>query len=308
MTDLLMKDAVAAFIKAMEVERNASQHTLKAYAYDLEQFRVKLSERLGLDDIVLADITRARVRWYFGELLMGRNPVSKRTLSRARSALRSFMVFAVKRNMTASNPIARLQAIKLDRLLPIHFSREALAGALDKIVPDNFANARDRAILELLYSAGMRVSELCGLDIDDISFRESTVRLFGKRRKERIVPFGKHAGQALEIYLKQAELRFGSAREPRALFLNGRGTRITPRSVRSIVRKHLTGLGVDRRCSPHSLRHSFATHLVDNGADIEAVRQLLGHASLSTTQVYTHVSIEHLKRVYGSAHPRAETP
>lgn len=206
------------------------------------------------------------------------------------------------------HPAAHMRSPKLDRRLPAFVEERQLAAVLALPDTSDFGGARDAAILELFYSTGIRLSELVSLDHDMLNTRAGTLRVMGKRRKERVVPVGRTAFAALAVYLHQREKQFSGSRKLRdanAVFVNRRGTRISPRSVYAIVHRYLRHADNQIKCSPHVLRHSFATHLLDRGADLEAVRELLGHESLSTTQIYTHVSTEHLKRVYANAHPRA---
>lgn len=301
-----MQSTLHDFLRYLEVERNASAHTVTAYSTDLGQFVRWLTDLTGVADVAVDGVDRATIRAYIGSL--AETGLSKRSISRKVTALRSFFLFASMRGRIDDNPTAHLHSLKIDRRLP-SFADETAIDAMMQI-PDRqtLDGARDAAILELFYSTGMRLSELVGLNRRDISFDSRVVRVLGKRRKMRIVPVGDVALSALKAYY---QLRTVSAAEnrtemdPEAVFLNARGKRLSRRSVYSIVHEYLAEVCDLAQCSPHVLRHTFATHLLNRGADLQAVRELLGHESLSTTQLYTHVTTEHLKREYAKAHPRA---
>ncbi|MBI5646744.1 MAG: tyrosine recombinase [Ignavibacteriae bacterium] len=301
-----MRKLFDQFITMLRVERNASPHTIRAYHDELERFAAWLDEIAESAAVDPEGVDRATVRAFLGTL--HERGLSKRSVARALAALRSFYVFALKRGLLPTNPAADLHAPKLDKRLPEYVEEQSLRGILAMPDTGTVRGARDAAVLELFYSTGMRLSELVALNRDAISARAGTARVLGKRRKERIVPVGAPALRALEVWYAAAAGHFGSAgklRDTNAVFVNMKGSRLSARSVHAIVTRYLASDGRRRKNSPHVLRHSFATHLVDRGADLEAVRQLLGHESLSTTQIYTHVSIEHLKRVYRLSHPRA---
>jgi integrase/recombinase XerC len=286
-----MKDPVAGFLRHLSVEKNASPHTLRSYRSDLADFTRSLQGSIeGADSrTIRAFLVALHAR--------GLDAVS---VARKLSAVRSFYRFLVRRGVVASNPALQTRgprrAHKLVSFLPIDeattlVNARALGGA---------ARDRDVAILELLYATGLRVSELTALDLEAVDRAERTVRVLGKGRKERIVPYGASAARALERYLAPRAARRGP------LFANGRGGRLTDRSVRNVVRRAARAAGVARRVTPHTLRHTFATHLLDAGADLRAIQELLGHSRLSTTQRYTHVGTDQLMRVYDAAHPRAK--
>ena len=285
-----MKDPVAGFLRHLSVEKNASPHTLRSYRSDLVEFTRSLDGAIeGADSrTIRAFLVSLHAR--------GLDAV---TVARKLAAVRSFYRFLVRRGVVERNPARETRgprrAQKLVSFLPID---EATA-LVDARALGGAARDRDVAILEVLYATGLRVSELTGLDVEAVDRTERTVRVLGKGRKERIVPYGAAAAKALERYLAPRP----AARGP--LFMNARGGRLTDRSVRNVVRRAARSAGVVRRVTPHTLRHTFATHLLDAGADLRAIQELLGHSRLSTTQRYTHVGTDQLMRIYDAAHPRA---
>jgi integrase/recombinase XerC len=273
------------------VEKNASPHTLRSYRSDLLEFTQ------SLDGSVESADSRTIRAFLVSLHARGLDPVS---VARKLAAVRSFYRFLVRRGVVERNPARETRgprrAQKLVSFLPID---EATA-VVDARALGGAARDRDVAILELLYATGLRVSELTGLDVEAVDRAERTVRVLGKGRKERIVPYGTSAARALERYLAPRAVTRGP------LFVNARGGRLTDRSVRNVVRRAARSAGVVRRVTPHTLRHTFATHLLDAGADLRAIQELLGHSRLSTTQRYTHVGTDQLMRVYDAAHPRAK--
>ena len=291
-----MTDPQAAFLRHLAVERNASAHTLRSYANDLSDFQTFLTTRAA-GDLRAADSRLVRA-WLAALHGRGLAPAS---IARKLAAVRSWYRFLVRRGVVEVNPAREArsprQPHKLATFLPIDEATELVDGR----AVGGTSRARDVAILELLYASGLRVSELVGLDLDALDRTERTIRVMGKGRKERIVPYGAAAGAALETWLRQRGER------GRALFTNVRGGRLTVRSIHTIVRRAARAAGITRRVSPHTLRHTFATHLLDGGADLRAIQELLGHSRLSTTQRYTHVGAEQLMKVYDRAHPRASS-
>jgi integrase/recombinase XerC len=296
-------DTAAAFLRSLGAERDLSPNTIAAYRSDLDQF----SEWAARDRVVeLGRVDRRLLRRFVAHLAA--LSYARRSIARKASAIRSMLAWAVARGMLELSPVGELPLPKLDRPLP-RVLKPAEAIALCELPPgDEPTGLRDRAALELLYGSGLRVGELCGLDLDDLDLSGKTVVVTGKGRKERKVPMTDHAVRALRKYLDAARASFleRSARppDPYAVFLNRRGARLGPRSVRAVVAKYLVAEG-RAPVGPHALRHSFATHLLDGGADLRVVQELLGHESLSTTQIYTHVSTERLRTVYDQSHPRA---
>lgn len=296
-------EVTGAFLRACEAERDLSPHTLAAYGRDLEQFGKWLG-RGGVQN--LGGIDRVKLRRYVA--FLDSRGLARRSIARKISAIRSMLDWAVTHGLVASNAAEDVPVPAPHRTLP-KVMRPADAAALCELPPsDEPVGQRDRAILELLYGSGLRVAELCSLDVDDVDSGAARVRVTGKGRKQRRVPMTQPACRAVETYVGQGRrdlLRPGTPQEARhALFLNSRGGRLGPRSVRSMLARYLSAEGA-APVGPHALRHSFATHLLDGGADLRVVQELLGHASLATSQIYTHVSTERLKAVYERSHPRA---
>lgn len=299
-----MKASIQLFREYLTVERNASRHTVVAYIRDLEQFHAWLQTIAEDERVTLSAVDRATIRMYLGAL--AEQGITRRSISRKVSSLRAFFLFAEKRGMQKENPTTGLHTPKIEKRLPAFVDEESVSRLLALPDTGTVTGARNAAILELFYSTGMRLSELTGLDLKDINMKALTVRVLGKRRKERILPLGVPAAAAIERYLACRQGEAGHpARGTEALFLNNRGDRLSGRSVYTIVNEHIRAVSDQEQCSPHVLRHSFATHLLNRGADLQAVRELLGHESLSTTQIYAHVTTDHLKREYAKAHPRA---
>ncbi|MGH2747704.1 MAG: tyrosine recombinase XerC [Actinomycetota bacterium] len=298
-SDRTLPQVVDAFLRSARAERDLSPHTLSAYRGDLDQF-VEWCGRARATE--LADLDRRLLRRYVAYLSERR--YARRTIARKTSAVRSLLKWAVARELIGSNAAEDLSTPKLDRPLP-KVMKAADVARLCELPPDDDAvGLRDRAVLELLYGSGLRVSELCGLDLDDVDIDGATVRVLGKGRKERVLPMTTPACGALRAYVEHARPALSTGKGSAALLLNQRGTRLGPRSVRHLFTRYLALEGAPH-AAPHALRHSFATHLLDNGADLRSVQELLGHESLSTTQLYTHVSTERLKAVYEKSHPRA---
>lgn len=289
-----MRDLLARFLRYLSVERNASRHTVRAYRADLESFR-GFGEAAGCTQIAAVD-TRL-IRAYLAHLhRQGLDPVS---VARHVSALRSWFRFLLRRGVVKRNVARDVRSPRLPRKLVSFLPVDEAMPMVDARGLSGAARARDVAILELLYASGLRVSELVGLDLDAVDGETMTVRVLGKGSKERVVPFGGAAARALEAYRGSRPLTRGP------LFVNARGGRLSARSVQDIVKRAARAAGITRRVSPHTLRHTFATHLLDGGADLRMVQDLLGHSRLSTTQRYTHVGSAQIMRIYDVAHPRA---
>jgi integrase/recombinase XerC len=296
--------AMNRFLSYLQDERRVSAQTLRAYRNDLLQFQRYLTEEHCRDGAPGPEgIDTLAVRGFVAHL--SRSGLEKSSIARKLSAVRSFLKAAVRDGRLESSPAEGIPTPRVPKPLPQTLTVDEIFALLDQIQEDDPASLRDRAILELLYAAGLRVSELVGLDLEDLDLSSRTVRVVGKGGKERLVPFGSKAAGALKSWLERSHpLRTrGSACE--AAFLNLRGGRLTDRSVRRILDRRLREAAIHARLSPHALRHSFATHMLGSGADLRAIQELLGHASLSTTQRYTHVSTDALMRVYDKAHPRA---
>jgi integrase/recombinase XerC len=286
-----MTNLLAKFIKHLGVEKNYSDHTLLNYRMDLEEF----FRFLGHDRV--ADVDYPALRRYLAELRV--KQLRPRSVARKLSSLRTFFRYLQREGVVQKNPAALVVTPKLDKTLP-HFLTEGEAVKLmDSPSGNKIADLRDRAIFETLYSAGIRVSELVGLSTHDVDLIGNIIKVYGKGRKERMVPIGDKAVEAIRGYLD------GRKGKLEAVFLNPSGKRLTARSVRNIVNKHLKKTAIQQKVHPHMLRHSFATHLLNRGADLRSVQELLGHVNLSTTQIYTHLTTEKLKSIYDKAHPRA---
>ncbi|MBX3294798.1 MAG: tyrosine recombinase XerC [Acidobacteria bacterium] len=285
-----------------------SPHTLRNYASDLEQFRGHLLAVEGREDFPVEQIDRLTIREWMASL--DASGAKKTTRARKLASLRTFFQFLIREGKLEANPAKLVATPRVERKLPSHLSIEDAVRLIETPDTNTDLGRRDRAILEFLYATGIRVSELVGINLSDIDFRERLVRVLGKRRKERIVPFHEHALQALLHYLEKTRPIFllecpEPERDHDAVFLHRRGGRITTRSVGRMLEKYIRQCADIHKISPHSLRHSFATHLLDSGADLRDIQELLGHARLSTTQIYTQVSMEKMIEVYDRAHPKA---
>jgi len=301
---------IADFLTHLEKERDVSPHTVAAYQRDLEQFSRFLFDYYGDASWSWQGVDRVAVRGFMGHLT--RRGLGKRSIARALSAVRSFYRYLHLTDVVDANPARAVGTPRRDRYLPTYLDRGQAGRLFDAAeaaaASGRFAALRDLAILELFYSTGMRLSELCGLSRRDLDLVSQQAKVRGKGRKERIVPVGDHATRALRAYDARREALVSSIGAPAdrvAVFLNQRGQRISRRGVQAAITRCLAGVDEAAGLSVHSLRHTFATHLLDAGADLRAVQELLGHASVSTTQVYTHTSVERLKQVYRKAHPRA---
>jgi integrase/recombinase XerC len=306
-----MEKLLGDFFEHLRYERNASEHTLRNYRIDLTQFHDHLAPpdpttgaRREFD---IRQIDHITIREWLSTLYTANK--QKSSIARKIAALRTFFQFLVREGVVEANPAKLVSTPRLDKKLPSHLSVEDMVRFIETPDTETDLGKRDRAILEMLYGTGVRVSELTKLNLRDIDFKNRMVKVTGKRRKQRVVPFGDPALHALVEYL-QARGNFlrnapAAERDDEAVFLNYQGTRITTRSVGRMVDKYITECAGIHNISPHSLRHSFATHLLDNGADLRHIQELLGHARLSTTQIYTHVSMEKLIEVYDKAHPKA---
>jgi integrase/recombinase XerC len=306
-----MKALIEKFLEHLRVETNASVHTLRSYASDLEQFRsFLLSKDFSIDEkngeVSVEKIDHLAIRAYLSHLYRGHK---KSSLARKLATQRSFFRYLVEEGFLAQNPAEIVATPKQEKPLPTFLPVDEVFSLLETPDRSTTWGARDRAILETLYSCGIRVSELTGLSEGDVDFSLGILKVYGKGRKERIVPIGEKALAAIREYLPQRDRILGSLGHKgrgSPLFINARGGRLTSRSVARILHKYILKCGLLRKVSPHALRHSFATHLLDAGADLRAIQELLGHVSLSTTQRYTHVSVDKLMEVYDRAHPRAK--
>jgi tyrosine recombinase XerC len=300
------------FIRYLEAERNLSPRTVEAYTRDIGQFMSfcekseKRDQTGDVSSVVASEVDAYRLttlRKYLATLQS--RGLSHSSVARKMSAIRSYLKFLAREGVIDSNPAVSMSQVRRPRRLPRTLAQDEIERLISVCRNDSPLALRDRAILELLYSSGIRLSELVGLDLGDYSSASGTVRVFGKGAKERIAPVGGPAAKAIHDYVLDARPKLLSDTQEVALFLNRNGGRLSGRSVERMMKKRLMEAGLPRTATPHSLRHSFATHLTDSGADLRAVQELLGHADISTTQIYTSVSRERLYRVYKKTHPRA---
>jgi integrase/recombinase XerC len=312
---------VENYLEYLRFQRNASPHTLRNYASDLQQFLNYLTttpEGEKRPEPELEQIDNLTIREFLGVLYQKTN--KKSSIARKLATIRSFMKYLSVQEVIPSNPAKNVASPKQENHLPEYMTSDTVVALVEAPDTDTEMGKRDRAILELLYASGLRVSELVSLNLGDIALGEGLLRVIGKGRKERIVPFGGRAAEALRAYLRvrrewirlrkpdsvQSKADAQPSRVGEAVFLSYRGRRLTGRSVGHIVDRYIGQLAERLRVHPHMLRHTFATHMLNAGADLRAIQELLGHESLSTTQRYTHVSVEQMIRVYESCHPRAK--
>jgi integrase/recombinase XerC len=303
------------FLNHLQFERHYSSHTLLAYQTDLEQFfdfLYRHFETPSLSESMLTQVDVLTVRLWMGELL--EQGMQARSIGRKLAAVRSFFRYLVRQRILSVYPLSNIKTPKVAKRLPQFLTEEQTRKLFDEqlaaLDPDSFEGRRDRAILELLYSSGLRLSELIGLNIEDIDMENMLLKVFGKGKKHRIVPFGSFAKDALKKYFEVRKnlLNIHSARrqeDASAVFLTKKAARIYPMLVQRLVKKYLGGVTEMKQKSPHVLRHTFATHLLNHGADLRTVSEMLGHSNLSTTEIYTHISFERLKEVYQRSHPKA---
>ncbi len=297
---------IKKYLYYLSSERNYSPHTVSAYEGDLNQFYEFLKRHFSGMPFKVANIDQVTIRLFLGDLLEdGR---SKSSVARKLVAVRSFLKYLVKLNVIKHNAGLNVVSPRLPKKLP-YFLDEASVERM-MAIPDCsvMEGLRDRAILELLYSTGIRLAELIQLNLDQVDFINDTIKIFGKGRKHRIVPIGRKAREAIKQYLKERDKQLyviTKEEDRKALFLSARGKRMYPKGIFRIVNKYISAISEIEKKSPHVLRHTFATHLLNRGADLRAVKELLGHESLSTTQLYTHVTVNRLKRIYNQAHPKA---
>jgi len=293
-----MRAAIERFVVHLGRERNASPHTVRAYGDDVAQFADHLRGQLGREPRP-EDADHLAIRGFLASLHAG--GLRRASAARKLASLRTFFRYLCREGILERNPAAAILSPRLERRIPGHLDEGEAAALLDVPGADD-ASLRARALLELLYATGIRCAELTGLDLPEVDLEARMVRVLGKGRKERVVPFGTRARAALLAYLP-ARARTSPPTE--ALFVNRRGGRLTDRSIRTIVASRVRQVALAKRISPHSLRHSFATHLLGRGADLRTIQELLGHASLSTTQRYTHVDLRRILEIYSTSHPRA---
>lgn len=299
-----MWNEIDRFLHYLRFQRKYSPHTVESYRNDLTQFCEFLEDEMGRHQISPKSVESRHIKDFLGQLLI--HGLEKRSIARKLSSIKSLFRYLLREGWVKKNPAAMVNAPKLDRRLPVIIDMKQASKLMEMPPQDTFEGIRDRAILELLYGAGLRLSELLKLRLENVDFHADTIRVSGKRNKERILPMGSHASRNLKKYLQFRDAAVNSLVEPSIIFVNRNGKPLYPLAVQNMVKKYMSELSEQAHLSPHVLRHAFATHLLDRGADLFAVKELLGHESLSTTQIYTHVSTERLKKVYQQAHPRAE--
>ena len=291
------------FIDYLKYEKRVSPHTVTAYEHDLSQFFSFLQEKLEINQ--LSDVHTEDIRTWIISLLEDESLQAK-SVNRKVSAVRAFYRYKLKIKELSINPTLTLRAPKIPKKLPQYVDVKDMEHLFDDIpFEDTFEGLRDRTILELFYATGMRLSELLNIKIQDIHLQDNTIKVLGKRNKERFVPFGNRMSELLTMYLGYLEKKFVEGTKNNYIFVTAKGEQLYPKAVYRIVRKYLDMVTTIDKRSPHVIRHTFATHLLNNGADLNAIKTILGHSSLAATQVYTHNSIEKLKSIYKQAHPRA---
>lgn len=300
---MLNKDILYQFRAYIVVEKNFSEHTAKAYVSDVLSFLIWLEE----NSIENVDFNRVREYLRF----VHKYNYKKTTISRKISALRTFYKYLYRENLVDLNPVSGISAPKKDKVLPKFLCKDEVEKILNNVNIETPAGYRNRAILELLWATGMRISELSGLNYGDLNLEQNEIRVFGKGAKERIVLVSERAKSYLERYLQNARklvavgFEVGDLREDSPVFINNTGYRLNPKTIRNVINSIVEKIQLPKKVTPHVFRHSFATYLIENGADLRVVQELLGHASISNTQIYTHISTKHLTETYTQAHPRA---
>ncbi|RFU71276.1 tyrosine recombinase XerC [Peribacillus saganii] len=296
-----MKRSLQSFVEYLQIEKNYSHYTIERYQRDIDEFYLFMNEQ-GIDDLKSLEFQDARL---FLTVLHGRN-LSKRTIARKTSCLRSFFKFLMREEIVKDNPFSLVSLPKKEHSLPRFLYEEELGRLFSSIDSTNPIGKRDLALLEILYATGARVSECCDIQLNDMDLTLGTVLLHGKGKKDRYVPIGEYARLAISSFLKDGRgALLGSKKSHSTLMVNFRGDPLTPRGVRYILSSLMNKAVEGSTLHPHMLRHSFATHLLNNGADLRTVQELLGHSAISSTQVYTHVTKEQLRKVYLATHPRA---
>lgn len=304
-----MKEVINKYLRHLKIERNASPHTILSYENDLNQFFDFCLSHFDVDEenISPEEVERITIRLWLGEL--SNSGLAKSSIARKVAALRSFFKYAFKRGLIEQNPAHLLIVPRKDQPLPKTANIEDLNRMMELAPADTPQSTQDRSILELFYSTGIRLTELVNLNVDDINFELNQIKVLGKGAKQRIVPLGQSTADVLKTHLQNKAELYGERTDNdarKAVFLASGGQRIYQRAVQRLVKDYLERASEVTQKSPHVLRHSFATHLLDKGADIRIIKELLGHSNLASTQVYTHTSVERLKNVYELAHPRAK--
>ena len=292
---------VDIFVNYLANQKGYSQHTITAYSKDVRDFFVFYKIYTNVERLNIAEIDRVGIRHYLGKLF--EDGLTSATVARKLSSIKVLFKYLINQNQIESNPAALIQTPKTKKSIPEVLSEQEVKEIFDNIDETDFYGSRNKAIIELFYSTGVRLSELVKIDKNAIDFDKKEIKIKGKGNKERIVLMGEKAHQSIKNYLRIRKDEFGSTHP--ALFISNRNKRLSTSMVQVIVKEALSKVSEKRHLSPHILRHSFATHLIDNGAEITAVKELLGHESLSTTQIYTHVKLDRMKKLYNTAHPHA---
>ena len=295
-----MEELLQKYVRHLELERSISPYTVRNYSGDVQGFLYFLAEN-RIDS--LDKVSRSTLRIYLGWL--HEKGIVRASINRKASALRSFFRYLRREQLISGEPMATLSAPKMEKRLPTFLTHEEMARLIEAPDASTPQGLRDRALLELLYAAGLRSSEITALDLNDMDLVSLEIRVWGKGSKQRIVLMGIPAAEALNLYLEHARIKLQGEKSARAVFLNRFGGRIAQRRIQHIIRKYARQAGLELRVFPHMMRHTFATHLLNGGADLRVVQDLLGHARLSSTQVYTHVSMNQIRRNYIAAHPRS---
>jgi len=297
-----VEELLKRYVKHLELERSISPLTVRNYTGDIQGFLDFLGNN-GVDS--LDKVSRSTMRLYLGWL--HEQGIARASISRKLSALRSLYRYLARENLVDAEPLSTLSSPKLEKRLPTFLTHEEMAWLIEAPDTSTPYGLRDRAILELLYAAGVRVSEIVALDLKDIDLGSRQIRVWGKGSKERMVLMGRPAAEALKLYLDLGRIKLEGKAYTQAVFLNRFGERIVVRRIQHIIKKYARQAGLEMRVFPHIMRHTFATHLLDGGADLRVVQDLLGHARLSSTQIYTHVTQSQIRRNYLAAHPRSST-
>ncbi len=295
------KDIISDFLTYLEKERHYSKFTINAYGYDLYRFVEFFEEYSGTPVSDFGDVDKIAIRHFLGKEF--EEGYSSKTVARRLASVNSFFKYLLKIEEIQDNPVIHIKTPKTPKSLPVYVNEDMVEKLMDAPASDSFIGLRDRAMLELFYSTGMRLRELVNINLDDFHTESQLIKVTGKGGKERLIPYGKRAQFSIEKFLEFCGVQLSEKEDIVPLFINSKGKRISPRTVQRRIKMYLKTVADGERFGPHTLRHSFATHLLSRGADIRAVQELLGHSSLSSTQIYTHIQPEKMKKVYQQAHP-----